>query len=314
MLIINHTSNSKYYLSIGSLLKLEHSLVEATHRFPHVEEYAKDFIVRAMNCRSDVNFLSSAHDYINLIPIVFVTQAQSKTSFYANLRTPFFNYNQIYIPDDTFLVPKIPTTSLSEMVESERFEFNKELLDLWGLYTLQDGGPVIFIWVDKIYEYAEKCDKVYDCQTKYFPRHIIKKYYELHACQTILHEIMHALMDIDIFSSCNGILAKALYDLKEESLAEAGSIALIKKYWLSKDIKYLLDSIGNKNLFQYSLGSKLYRTGISVVECSVDNWVGFKGGDNPFHWTEFKKWIKYVASNQKYDLKTLISYEDKIFY
>ena len=100
MLIINHTSNSKYYLSIGSLLKLEHSLVEATHRFPHVEEYAKDFIVRAMNCRSDVNFLSSAHDYINLIPIVFVTQAQSKTSFYANLRTPFFNYNQIVFSPD----------------------------------------------------------------------------------------------------------------------------------------------------------------------------------------------------------------------
>ena len=303
MLIINHTSNSKYYLSIGSLLKLEHTLVEATYRFQRVEVNAKDFIARAMSYQSDVNYLSSAHAYISLIPIVFVTQAQSNTSFYTNLRTPIFNYNKISIPNDTFHVPKILAPGLSEMVESESFVFGDEPLDLWGLYTLQVDGPIIFIWADKIYEYSKKM----------FPKQI-KKYYELHACQTILHEIMHALMDIDIFSSCNGILAKALYDLKEESLAEAGSIALMKKYWLSKDIKYLLDSIGNKNLFQYSLGSKLYRTGISVVECSVDNWVEFKGGHNAFHWPEFKKWIKYVASNQKYDLKTLISYEDKIFY
>ncbi len=314
MLIINHTSNSKYDLSIGSLLKLEHSLVEATYRFQRVEVNAKDFIARAMSYQSDVNYLSSAHAYISLIPIVFVTQAQSNKSFYTNLRTPIFNYNKISIPNDTFHVPKILAPGLSEMVESESFVFGDEPLDLWGLYTLQVDGPIIFIWTDKIYEYAEKCDKVYDCQTKYFPRHIIKKYYELHACQTILHEIMHALMDIDIFSSCNGILAKALYDLKEESLAEAGSIALMKKYWLSKDIKYLLDSIGNKNLFQYSLGSKLYRTGISVVECSVDNWVGFKGGHNAFHWPEFKKWIKYVAKNQKLVREKLIYFERKIFY
>lgn len=309
MLIINHTSNSKYYLSIGSLLKLEHSLVEATYRFQRVEVNAKDFIARAMSYQSDVNYLSSAHAYISLIPIVFVTQAQSNTSFYTNLRTSIFNYNKISIPNDTFHVPKILAPGLSEMVESESFVFGDEPLDLWGLYTLQVDGPIIFIWADKIYEYSKKM----------FPKQI-KKYYELHVCQTILHEVMHALMDDIGYFNCRFIKdkygndLKALNDLKEESLAEAGSIALMKKYWPTKDIKYLLDFISNKDLFQYSLGSKLYRTGVSVVEFSVDNWVGFKVGDNPFHWTEFKKWIKYVAKNQKLVREKLIYFERKIFY
>lgn len=189
-------------------------------------------------------------------------------------------------------------------VDSERFVFEPKKLDVWGVYKIQD-GPVIFIWVDKIYDYAKN---------KFSKQ--LKKYYDLHVCQTILHEVMHALMDIEVFYRHNGCLpCKALYDLKEESLAEAGSIALMKNFWSTNDLNYLLDFIDakeNNGLFQYALGAKLYRTGISLIDLSVDKWVKFKNVEN-LHWPEFMKWIKYVTSKPKYNLQTLKDFEMRIF-
>ena len=309
MLIINHTQDIKYILGQSSQLKLEQGLLQSSKRFDCVEMHVENFVkVHYMDGFYDSyinHFLSYAHAYISLIPIVFVTQSQSNTSFFAGLRTPIFNYSQINVPNDQLFVPKIAKTGLLEHVETLRFDEAK--LDLWGLYCLQEGGPVIFIWVDKIHEYAKEK----------FPKQL-RKYYELHVCQTIFHEVMHALMDdINRFGKyyirdINGNILKALDDLKEESLAEAGSIALMKKFWSSKDIKYLLDYIGKNDLFQYSLGAELYRTGISLVDCSVSNWAEFRYGGS-INLNEYINWIKYVTSHQKYNLQVLKNFETRIF-
>lgn len=327
MQILNHTQDDRYILSQASQLKLEHGLLQASKRFEFVEWNAGDFIKRNYMCvfnNPETHFLSYAHAYIHLIPIVFVTQKQCKTFFSANLETPIFKYRDIEIPEDKLYVPGITKTNLLNRVDSERFVFEPKKLDVWGVYKIQD-GPVIFIWVDKIYDYAKN---------KFSEQ--LKKYYELHVCQTILHEVMHALMDIEIWGryqliqNHNGCHQKAMYDLKEESLAEAGSIALMKNFWSSNDLNYLLDFIDakeNNGLFQYALGAKLYRTGISLIDLSVNKWVEFKRSNTQDHngcilssfvhfinMREFLDWIKYVTSNPRYSLQILKDFEMKMFW
>ena len=89
-------------------------------------------------------------------------------------------------------------------------------------YNLTESFPQIFIWIDKIREYAEN-DKKYD---KINER---DKFVDL-LSYVIVHELMHAFMDIDLLGSDQQRRFKIktnFYHLREESLATALAFGMV---------------------------------------------------------------------------------------
>lgn len=138
--------------------------------------------------------------------------------------------------------------------------------------------PRIFIWLDKIWDYTHR-DDIGD-------RLAEERFYALLA-QVVLHELMHALMDVDqdpdyrknVERSPFNYHTSQLYRLREESLAEALSLVLVREVISESMWDYLLSNT-RQNSMPYRLGADYADE--CLLEKAVNNWMDTKERSNRF--------------------------------
>lgn len=192
------------------------------------------------------------------------------------------------------------------------------ILDLLGVYVsayshgssgLADYEPRIFIWVDKIWSYTHKEEP---------DKHLaVEKFYAL-LDQVVLHELMHALMDTRLSlrpydrhyraQSPFSYDTSQLYRLREESLAEALSLVLVREVVTEPMWDYLLSNTRG-NSMPYQLGADYADE--ELLERAVENWMDTKSWDRdrlckPL----YDDWCDYVFSGTRLDRSQLEVYEE----
>ena len=335
MNIINLTTEHyKYRLNPESILKMDRALMLSER--PYWSQHCLFPRITKGNSTFLPNDYFSAYQYANQVPVFLVT---------SNMVGDFFDIDflghhlKFTVPNDS-----LPTedfnddikTILKKIKEGERVtidipsedkdkkkdkEKEKEkkkdkeedvgfepvpIIDLWGVYIssglkihkLRNAHPQIFIWVDKIHDYVQREHSG--------DRH----YYDLLTCQVILHEMMHALMDINILAPyhCDtNNIPKWFNVLREESLAEAGSLTMMERVWSKKDINYLKKHVAHpKRPFQYRLGSSYFKAGNGVVWCAIENWV-----ERKYNQKVAEDWFRYIKRTYpRTDSKQLKLYEE----
>ena len=317
MNIVNLTKEGfKFSLVPDSVLKMDRALLECghCHGFSHVY----DGIIYW-----DHTFLQNAFSplfqYSNQVPVFFVTTDMCGKQ----LNVAFLGQSMhVTVPPD-----KMGSSGFDEDIETvikkikqkdnendngprDKEDENKDdifepglIIDLWGVYVgsalrihkLENAHPKIFIWVDKIYNYVQQ---VHNGDSSY---------YNLITCQVILHEMMHALMDINIIG---GHYRNNIPDwfrvLREESLAEAGSLTMMDGVWTKKDMNYLKKLVASKGRpLQYRLGASYYSAGNDVVNRAIECWL--KRCFNP---KLAMDWLIYILKYfPKLDKRQLALYE-----
>lgn len=191
------------------------------------------------------------------------------------------------------------------------------ILDLLGVYVsayphgsggLADCEPRIFIWVDKIWNYTHKEEPD--------ERLAMEKFHAL-LDQVVLHELMHALMDTRLYlypyewqyhvQSPFSYDTSQLYRLREESLAEALSLVLVRKVVTEPMWDYLLSNTRGNSL-PYRLGADYADE--ELLGWAVGNWVDAKRRDlyrlcKPL----YDDWCDYAFSGARLDRSQLEVYE-----
>ncbi len=191
------------------------------------------------------------------------------------------------------------------------------ILDLFGVYVsacshrsggLADYEPRIFIWVDKIWNYTHKEEPD--------ERLAVEKFHAL-LDQVVLHELMHALMDTYLYLYAYGWQYHAqspfscdtsqLYRLREETLAEALSLVLVREVVTEPMWNYLLSNT-RRNSLPYRLGADYADE--KLLEWAVGSWIFTKRRG----WYRLCKplyddWCNYVFSRVRLDCYQLSLYE-----
>lgn len=159
----------------------------------------------------------------------------------------------------------------------------------------------IYIWVDKIWD----CVSATETDNDYSSAKL-RSNFNLLFTQVLLHECMHALMDVYRFHNTQNVF----YTIKEESLANAASFWLMKKVLkINKtDSKYLENFI-QKQPFQYRLG--LAYQDDYLLERAFSTWLEIKMDETPSP-IVINKWLKYIGSHQSYDKEQLGLFEDAL--
>lgn len=190
------------------------------------------------------------------------------------------------------------------------------ILDLLGVYvsayshgsdSLADYEPRIFIWVDKIWNYTHKEEPD--------ERLAVEKFHAL-LDQVVLHELMHALMDTRLSlrpydwqyraQSPFSYDTSQLYRLREESLAEALSLVLVREVVTEPMWDYLLSNT-RENSLPYRLGADYADE--EFLKWAVFSWMETKRRDRlckPL----YDDWCDYVFSGTRLDRSQLRLYEE----
>lgn len=188
------------------------------------------------------------------------------------------------------------------------------ILDLFGVYVsayshgsggLADYEPRIFIWVDKIWSYTHKEEPD--------ERLAVEKFHAL-LYQVVLHELMHALMDTRLYLDRYhahypfSYDTSQLYRLREETLAEALSLVLVREVISESMWDYLLSNTRGNSL-PYRLGADYADR--YVLGRAVFNWMETKRWDRdrlckPL----YDDWCDYVFSSTPLDSSQLRIYEE----
>lgn len=256
----------------------------------------------------DVTHLfSSQINILKQVPIFFVTKQQCLNTFTVG----YFGYkDNLTVPLD--IMPNNISDSYIidednyEEIDPYKGERNRNnsiasCIDLWGLYTreypvgrdysIDESHPRIFIWVDKIYNIVNG-----DSHN-----------YILLASQVILHELAHALMDINLTGNfhhrTNYKFNKTFYTLKEESLANAISLTLIKPHISDKNWDFLV-SVVKQQPFQYALGLEYLDNNGGIIISSIDKWMNLKRCKH-YSTQVQKEWIRYVKGKRPLDCEQL---------
>ena len=329
MNIFNLTGQSYYRLDLYSILNIDRALMESRHHHYDIqgtlEDYLKFYSHHLGNHLLDeVAPGSFAYQYINQVPVFLVTKEQVGEYFDMDL---VGHHLQFTVPND-----HVPTGDLEADVESilgkewEREGIALDMpartenegkgcepfvgvmnIDAWGLYigarrpiqNLRNAHPMIFIWVDKIQDYTHTHLTGVD----------FDYYINLFTCQVILHEMMHALMDINIlgyYRHDTNNIPEWFRLMREESLAEAGSLMLMDGVWKKRDIEFLLEHISAPGRsFQYRLGSCYFKAGSNVVVHAIKNWL-----ERKYNPKLAEAWLCYIKQVfPKTDADQLDSYE-----
>ena len=267
------------------------------------------------------------------IPILFVTTDQVG----GQRRIPLVGREmEVTIPDHQMPYEEMTLKGLKETPEpppereedfdqrqiKEARERNKivcvqPILDLFGVYvsaypygsgSLADYEPRIFIWVDKIWNYTheEEPDE----------RLAVEKFYAL-LDQVVLHELMHAFMDTRLSmhpydwqyraQSPFSYDTSQLYRLREESLAEALSLVLVREVVTEPMWDYLLRNTRGNSL-PYRLGADYADK--ELLERAVASWMDAKRrGWDRLCKPLYDDWCNYVFSRVRLDCYQLSLYE-----
>lgn len=200
------------------------------------------------------------------------------------------------------------------------------ILDLLGVYVsayshgsgdLADYEPRIFIWVDKIWSYTHKEEPN--------ERLAVEKFHAL-LDQVVLHELMHALMDTrpyldPYYWQCHAHSpfsydTSQLYRLREESLAEALSLVLVREVVTEPMWDYLLSNTRGNSL-PYRLGADYADE--RLLSEAVFNWMDAKKkadifGCNSLCKPLYDDWCDYVFSGTRLDRSQLRLYEEGFWF
>lgn len=240
---------------------------------------------------------------VRQVPIFLVSKQQCLKTFTVG----YFGYkDDVTVPLD-ILPDEVSDSDIIEESDYEdvypyKGERNRDnsiasCIDRWGLYTreypngrdyrIDESHPRIFIWVDKIYDFVNG-----DSHN-----------YWLLASQVILHELAHAMMDINLTGAldyqANNKFNKTFYTLKEESLANAISLTLIKPHISDKDWNFLV-SVVKQQPFQYALGLEYLDRHGRVIESSIGKWMLLKECGR-YSKQVAEEWIRYVKGKRPLD-------------
>lgn len=204
---------------------------------------------------------------------------------------------------------------VGEVRERNKIVCVQPILDLLGVYVsayshgsggLADYEPRIFIWVDKIWNYTHKEEPD--------ERLAVEKFHAL-LDQVVLHELMHALMDTRLSlrpydwqyraQSPFSYDTSQLYRLREESLAEALSLVLVREVVTEPMWDYLLSNT-RENSLPYRLGADYADE--EFLKWAVFSWMETKRRDRlckPL----YDDWCDYVFSGARLDRSQLGVYE-----
>lgn len=248
---------------------------------------------------------SSQFNIVRQVPIFLVTKQQCLKTFTVGY---LGHKDDVTVPLD-ILPDEVSDSDIIEGSDYEdvdpyKGERNRDrdnsiasCIDLWGLYTreypngrdysIDESHPRIFIWVDKIYDFVNG-----DSHN-----------YRLLASQVILHELAHAMMDINLTGGfhhrSNNTFNKTFYTLKEESLANAISLTLIKPHISDIDWNFLV-SVVKQQPFQYALGLEYLDRHGRVIERSIDEWMHLKECSR-YSKQVVQEWIRYVKGKRPLD-------------
>lgn len=311
MNIINLTTEgTKYNLVPDSILKMDSALMECNDSpWMHLSLFQE---ITEGNNSFPHNSNSFAYQYANRVPVFFVTHDLAGKTF----NVEFLGHTlSVKVPSDsqpataleadarTILNSTKKGVSHSVRVKNSAFE-PLPYVDPWGIYigaaknvqNLSSAQPMIFIWVDEIYDFVQQNHKG------------DSNFYNILTCQAILHEMMHALMDINILASSQpsnvNIIPEWFRLLREESLAEAGSLMMMDGVWTKTDVNYLSKrALDPRQLFQYRLGCYYYKAGTDVVNLALENWI-----EREYNQKLAEDWLMYVKGSKIVD-KQLALYD-----
>lgn len=312
MNIINLTTErSKYNLVPDSILKMDSALMECNNSpWMHLSLYQE---ITEGNNSFPHNSNSFAYQYANRVPVFFVTHDLAGKTF----NVEFLGHTlTVKVPTDSQPSTLLNADARMILANGKKLSAKKVVapakgvskvgnntfeplayVDFWGIYmgaaqsvpNLSDAQPMIFIWVDEIYDYVQTQHKG------------DSSYYNLLTCQVILHEMMHALMDINILAtnlpSNVNIIPEWFRLLREESLAEAGSLMMMDGVWSRTDLNYLSKRSLNPNQpFQYRLAIYYYKAGKDLVNLAIENWI-----EREYNQKLAEDWLLYVKGSKIVD-------------
>lgn len=162
-------------------------------------------------------------------------------------------------------------------------------------YNMTESQPLIFVWVDKIAQIAK--DESTFCKAL--------------LAQVIAHELMHAVMDIHLLGDNrhrNFKIKDGLYHLKEECLANALSLMLIKYTLSDEQNKFVADFVKTQP-FAYKLGLDYAMAGELTVERAFMAWMRMKESGR-VNQKILMYWLNYLNDNSTYDGHQLELYEE----
>lgn len=248
------------------------------------------------------HLFSFQFNIVRQVPIFLVTRQQCLKTFTVG----YLGYkDNVTVPLD-ILPDEISDSEIVDEIEYEdkdpyKGERNRDnriasCIDLWGLYTreypngkhysIDESHPRIFIWVDKIYNFVKGDSHNYRLLTS----------------KVILHELAHAMMDINLTGGLHhrtNNFNKTFYTLKEESLANAIALTLIKPHISDNDWEFLV-SVVKQQPFQYALGLEYLDNHGRVIERSIGEWMHLKECSD-YSIKVVKEWIRYVKGKRPLD-------------
>ena len=321
MQIIDLTQEKRYLngFTPESLTKMNTALINERHPcYPHLDFYSHRFSHES-NRASSLNDHGghNVYDFANQVPVFFVTKELAGQQ----VTIDFLGHSlDVVVPDD-----KLPRTNIDidnllksqceididDFIKRGHDDFDqpkKSILDLWGVYVahsksnpnMRDGvlasvQPMIFIWVDKIFEYVKEEYQLFNILTSH----------------VILHEMMHALMDVESYDIHSSRTLRSVpnwfYQLKEESLANAGALQLMTGIWDEPDLAFLKFVI-KQQPFEYRLGLVYYDRIGELSRRAIEEWVHMKDGHD-FNKKIAMHWLEYIANTIHIDSKQLELYE-----
>lgn len=279
----------------------------------------------------------SEHDHdllfsiMEQIPIFLVDQSLCRKSF----RIGFIGHSQeITVPDDGYIAESVDIDELYKDLENGICEdvtnndevdpepdfpdYNRErrpscnqgpkkhwsVFDLLGVYVRQypafrtndmtESWPQIYIWVDKVSSIAGDNHNHFDALLT----------------QVIGHELMHAFMDIDLLG-CDHLrsyrIKQSLYTLKEECLANALSLLMLKSCLDKDQWKFVTDFVKTQP-FAYKLGLDYAKAGEMTVMEALNSWLEIKG-TGKLNKDALDYWLHYIFEKKSYDRQQLELYE-----
>lgn len=162
-------------------------------------------------------------------------------------------------------------------------------------YDMTESHPQIFIWVDKI-------SAIVGDNYSYFKALLT---------QVVAHELMHAFMDIDLLGCIHSRSFKiksSFYTLKEECLANALSLMLVKPYFNYDQWDFVTNFVAMQP-FAYKLGLDYFELGERVVETALQSWMEIKEFGEADK-EVLKYWLHYLYENKTHDAQQLVLYEE----
>lgn len=309
-MLITNLTGERYKYEIDPKL-IENSMEDSYSTFhcPEMEMYPDMAAHRSDNTgimpfyHNMAHLFSSQFNIVRQVPIFLVTKQQCLKTFTVGY---LGHKDDVTVPLD-ILPDKVSDSDFIEGSDYEDVDPYKgdrdrdnsiaSCIDLWGLYTreypngrdygIDESHPRIFIWVDKIHDFVNG-----DSHN-----------YRLLASQVILHELAHAMMDINLTGvfhhRSNNKFNKTFYTLKEESLANAISLTLIKPHISDKDWNFLV-SVVKQQPFLYALGLEYLDRHGRIIERSIGEWMHLKECSR-YSKQVVQEWIRYVKGKRPLD-------------